>query len=43
MTVIKENIEQNKSENIRATYRFYETDYEQDYVYSLYHTSEIQQ
>ena len=43
MTVIKENIEQNKSENIRATYGVYETDYEQDYVYSLYHTSEIQQ
>jgi ribosome biogenesis SPOUT family RNA methylase Rps3 len=43
MTIIKENIEQNKSENIRATYGVYETDYEQDYVYSLYHTSEIQQ
>jgi hypothetical protein len=43
MADIKRNIEQNKFEEIRATYGIYETDYEQDYVYSLYHTSEIQQ
>ena len=42
MTNIKRNIEQNKSINIRASYGIYETDYEQDYVYCLYHTSEIQ-
>ena len=43
MADIKRNIEQNKFEEIRATYGIYETDYEQDYVYSVYHTSEIQQ
>ena len=43
MADIKRNIEQNKSENIRAMYGIYETDYEQDYVYCLHHTSEIQQ
>lgn len=42
MADIKRNIEKNKSENIRATYGIYETDYEQDYVYCLHHTSEIQ-
>jgi hypothetical protein len=43
MADIKKNIQQNKSENIRAMYGIYETDYEQDYVYCLHHTSEIQQ
>jgi hypothetical protein len=42
MADIKKNIERNKFENIRATYGIYETDYEQDYVYCLHHTSEIQ-
>ena len=42
MSSIKKNIEVAKSDDIRATYGIYETDYEQDYVYCMYHTSEIQ-
>ena len=42
MSDIKKNIEEAKAEDIRATYGIYETDYEQDYVYCLFHTSTIQ-
>ncbi len=42
MSDIKKNIEEAKAEDIRATYGIYETDYEQDYVYCLFHTSAIQ-
>lgn len=42
MSNIKNNITENKKSGIRTTYGIYETDYEEDYIYCLSHTSIIQ-
>ena len=43
MEQIKKIIVDRKNDNVRATYGIYETDYDQDYIYCVYHTSIIQQ
>ena len=43
MNQIKNAITKKKEENVRATYGIYETDYDDDYIYCVSHTSVIQQ
>ena len=42
MNQIKNAILKKKEENVRATYGIYETDYDDDYIYCVFHTSIIQ-
>tara|TARA_R110000824_G_scaffold2671_1_gene12360 strand:+ start:20039 stop:20869 length:831 start_codon:yes stop_codon:yes gene_type:complete len=42
MSEIKKTISSKKKEDVRVTYGIFETDYEQDYIYCLNHTSVIQ-
>jgi len=42
MSKIKKAVSMKKEENVRVTYGIFETDYEQDYIYCLNHSSVIQ-
>ena len=42
MGKIKEAVSEKKEEGLRVTYGIFETDYEQDYIYCLNHSSVIQ-
>ena len=42
MSKIKEAVSSKKEEGVRVTYGIFETDYEQDYIYCVNHSSVIQ-